>query len=116
MSNTIENMEVHLKDERSPGEDFYSYVNQEWLDDPNNSIPDDYSSWGGFTKLYDDSLNNQINMVKTITTNTSVNLNTEEEKIAAIWNASSDRFNKWSKNESDCSDNCEPRVWYAISS
>ena len=103
MSNTVENMKVHLEDERSPGEDFYSYVNQEWLDDPNNSIPDDYSSWGGFTQLYDDSLNNQINMVKTITANSSVNLNTEEKKISAIWNASSDRFNKWSKNESDYS-------------
>lgn len=37
----------------SPGNDFYQYVNNAWLNDPVNQIPADYSSWGGFTKLYD---------------------------------------------------------------
>ena len=37
-----------------PGNDFYQFVNYAWLTNPLNSIPLDYSSWGGFTKLYDD--------------------------------------------------------------
>ena len=51
MSSTIENTESATIDKLSPATNFYSYVNQEWLDNPLNSIPDDYSSWGGFTKL-----------------------------------------------------------------
>ena len=48
--------------EQSAGENFYEYVNNKWLLDSNNKIPDDYSSWGGFTKLFDDGLMNQIKM------------------------------------------------------
>ena len=103
MSSTIENIESVSNENLSPSNNFYSYVNQEWLDNPLNSIPDDYSSWGGFTKLHDDGLKNQINMVKTLTSNNSIQLTKEEQKIAAIWNASSDRFKNWSKNESDYS-------------
>ena len=103
MSSTIENIESVFNDNLSPSTNFYSYVNQEWLDNPLNSIPDDYSSWGGFTKLHDDGLKNQINMVKTLTSNNSIQLTNEQQKIAAIWNASSDRFKNWSRNESDYS-------------
>ena len=42
----------------SPQNDFYQWVNNSWLE--NEKIPDDYSSWGGFTKLYDEGLNNLI--------------------------------------------------------
>ena len=38
----------------APQIDFYQYVNHVWLNDLKNAIPDDYSSWGGFTKLHDD--------------------------------------------------------------
>ena len=48
----------------SPGNNFYEFVNNAWLTNPLNKIPEDYSSWGGFTKLYDDGLSNQINIVK----------------------------------------------------
>ena len=69
----------------SPGNNFYQYINHKWLNDPSNQIPSDYSSWGGFTKLYDDGLINQINIVK----NLENNCHTEEvEKIFAIWQAS----------------------------
>ena len=103
MSTTIENTESATIDKLSPTTNFYSYVNQEWLDDPLNAIPDDYSSWGGFTKLHDDGLKNQISMVKNMTYDKSIQLNVEQEKIAAIWNASSERFKKWNRNESDYS-------------
>ena len=52
------------KNNLSPNNDFYLYVNQKWLSDDGNKIPEDYSSWGGFTKLYDIGLQNQIKIVK----------------------------------------------------
>jgi len=101
MSTIFENSQELCYDKLSPSNDFYSYVNQKWLDDPLNKIPDDYSSWGGFTKLYDDGLKNQINMVKNLTQKKLDDLNLEQQKIVAIWNASAERFKKWSQNESD---------------
>ena len=75
-----------------PGENFYKYVNNEWLNDPNNQIPSDYSSWGGFTKLYDDGLIKQINLVKDLENGAN---NEEEKKIYSIWKASEKRFELW---------------------
>lgn len=83
----------------SPGKNFYQYVNNDWLNDPSNQIPDDYSSWGGFTKLYDDGLNNQIKIVKKLQ---HICRNYEEEKIFSIWKASINRFKSWEIQESNC--------------
>ena len=80
------------------GEDFYGHINQEWLDNPENSIPDDYSSWGGFTKLHDDGLHNQIDIVKSLDDN---NRDDERQKISAIWEASQMRFKMWECNKVD---------------
>jgi putative endopeptidase len=81
------------------GDDFYQHVNSEWLNDPINKIPEDYSSWGGFIKLHDDGLTKQINIVKNME---NINRNEEEEKIFAIWKASENRFKSWEENNSDC--------------
>lgn len=39
-----------------PEDDFYQYVNKKWLDDPENKIPAEYSSWFAplphFTQTY----------------------------------------------------------------
>ena len=48
----------------SPCNNFYQYVNKRWLEDPENQIPEEYPRWGGFIKLYDTGLKNQINLVK----------------------------------------------------
>lgn len=102
----------HPSQSPSPKDDFYQYVNQKWLDDPANSIPDDYSSWGGFTKLHDDGLINQIKLVKNLTTSTDntdkdnkndSTLALESLKITAIWNASNSRFNQWQEGKYDYS-------------
>ena len=71
------------------------YVNEKWLNDPKNKIPDEYSSWGGFVKLLDDGLKKQINIVKNID---ELNSSDEEKKLIAIWKASNDIFNKWENN------------------
>ena len=83
----------------SPGNNFYQYVNNAWLNNPANQIPPDYSSWGGFTKLYDDGLNNQIDMVKQLE---NICRNEEEEKILSIWKASENLFKSWKNGESNC--------------
>lgn len=87
----------------SPAVDFYQYVNNAWLTNPANQIPADYSSWGGFTKLYDDGLNNQIDIVKSLENSST---SEEESKISAIWKASENRFNSW--KEKTC--NCDPII------
>lgn len=89
--------------ELSPNYDFYQYVNNEWLNNPLNQIPGDYSSWGGFTKLHDDGLKNQIEIVKNLENRCDT---PEKEKIYAIWNASEKRFKGWDKGTS----NCEPII------
>ena len=91
------------KNNLSPNNDFYLYVNQKWLSDDKNKIPEDYSSWGGFTKLYDIGLQNQIKIVKNLKHKISLDSLTEtEKKIFAIWKASENRFNSWKENTCDC--------------
>ena len=81
-----------------PSDNFYMHVNQQWLNAPENAIPGEYSSWGGFTKLHDVGLKNQIQLVKDLGEKAS--RTEEEEKIYAIWKASSDRFASWGRGES----------------
>ena len=76
---------------------FYLHVNKNWLDDPANQIPSDYSKWGGFTKLHDNGLVNQIKLVQNLRDKPD---KTEEEmKISVIWEASVQRFNDWKENK-----------------
>ena len=58
-------------------DDFYLHVNKSWLDHPDNAIPDEYSQWGGFTKLHDEGLKKQIAMVKELKSKADP---TEEER------------------------------------
>ena len=73
----------------APGINFYQYVNHAWLSNPLNQIPLDYSSWGGFTKLYDEGLINQIDIVKNLENKC---VSEEQEKIFSIWKASENDF------------------------
>lgn len=73
----------------SPTKDFYLWVNEKWLNDPKNDIPADYSSWGGFLKLYDEGINNQISLIENLD---------NDNKIKIIWDKSMDQFNNWSTN------------------
>lgn len=76
--------------------DFYLHVNEKWLNDPINQIPDDYPKWGGFTKLHDQGIKNQIQLVKELID--SDGLTDEQFKITEIWKASMKRFNDWNEN------------------
>lgn len=83
----------------SPNDNFYLSVNQKWLNDPANKIPADYSRWGGFIKLHDVGLSNQIELVKDI--QNKVLKSEEENKISIIWEASCKRFKNWTDKKSD---------------
>lgn len=87
----------------SPQDDFYLFVNNEWLQDPKNVIPDDYSSWGGFTKLHDNTIKLQISLVQDLENRKLQELTEEESKIYAIWKASHDLFHSWDKGIQDYS-------------
>ena len=80
-------------------EDFHDYVNKQWLDDPANVIPDEYTTWGGFTILSDQGLKNQIKLVKDLCQLPQEKLSEDQKKITAIWQACQDRFTMWEKKE-----------------
>ncbi|ARF11159.1 peptidase M13 [Klosneuvirus KNV1] len=84
---------------QSPSDNFYLHVNSKWLNDPANKIPAEYPKWGGFIKLHDNTLKEQIKLVQTLKNKTD---KTEEEmKISAIWEASVTRFNSWRNKSAD---------------
>lgn len=74
-------------------DNFYLHVNNKWLNDPANKIPDEYSTWGGFIKLHDTNLKEQIKLVQEL--RNKPNKTDEEIKISAIWEASVARFDSW---------------------
>lgn len=76
--------------------DFYQYVNEKWLADPANAIPSDYTKWGSFLTLYDQSLKDQIELIKSLYA--KENKTDEEKKILIIWEASDKRFKSWKDN------------------
>lgn len=74
-------------------DNFYLHVNKKWLEDPKNQIPTEYSSWGGFLKLHDEALKNQIQLVQEL--RDKQDKNEEEVKISAIWEATVAQFESW---------------------
>jgi predicted metalloendopeptidase len=78
-------------------DDFYNHINDKWFKDPQNEIPKEYSRWGGFVKLQDECLKNQINLVKNLDNKSDK----DENKILAIWEASKTRFLNWETNQGD---------------
>ena len=86
-----------------PGNNFYQYVNNNWLNDPKNQIPEDYSQWGGFTKLYDDGLKKQELLLKELQSEYNQYedqyLKDNEIIILRIWQASKELLTSWDNKE-----------------
>lgn len=87
--------------------DFYEAVNCKWLADPLNSIPPEYSRWGSFEKLHDESLKNQITLVEELNAKIQLDpscasITDSDRKIAAIWAASNTRFKSWDDGTATC--------------
>ena len=77
------------------GDNFYLFVNSSWLNDPKNKIPEEYSRWGSFMQLRDDVTNKLTALVKELSNKNENELNEDEKKIVAVWNASMNRFRDW---------------------
>lgn len=99
-SNTVSNNTVSNNKENLYRENFYLGVNGDWLADPKNDIPSEYSRWGGFIKLHDDSIKSQIKLVDEIIKKIEEgkDVTDSERKIGAIWMASNARFKSWDEN------------------
>ena len=85
----------------SPGKNFYLWENHKWLNDPKNGIPADYSLWGSFVKLRDNSLNDQINLLENLKNADDSMLLHEDQLLKYVYNSSMLRFDNWSNNISD---------------
>lgn len=87
--------------------DFYDAVNRKWLADPSNSIPPEYSRWGSFEKLHDESLKNQITLVEELNAKIqqddhNASITDSDRKIVSIWAASNTRFKSWEDGTATC--------------
>lgn len=69
-----------------PGEDFYMYINAEWL--KSNPIPDEYSVYGAFHELYLQNQKQILEILEELKKNTS--LNDENKKILSFFNSGMD--------------------------
>jgi putative endopeptidase len=104
-------MELTTTTEHTPATNFFLWQNSSWMNDPKNAIPDEYSSWGSFVKLHDESLFAQIDLLNDVRrrySNGELDLSTEEghnERILAlIWGANMDLLNGWEKGKGDYSE------------
>ena len=102
-------LNLSLCDENSPSNDFYKYVNNDWM--KNNSIPDDFQRWSIFNilneenrdkikKLLDDltySTNKEYNSLKVLY---DQGLNLEEINSKSCHDYMKDKFTKISKIKS----------------
>ncbi|KAJ3003423.1 UNVERIFIED_CONTAM: hypothetical protein HDU68_005701, partial [Siphonaria sp. JEL0065] len=87
-------IETALASRPRPQDDFYTFANFEWLNDENITIPSEYSTWGSFQQLRDESLKNQIKLLQEIISAESATI--DEAKLGAVWKASINRFSDWS--------------------
>jgi predicted metalloendopeptidase len=82
---------------QTPQNNFYLWQNNDWLNDPANQIPADYSYWGSFVKLQDTSLKNQISILTDLTNKLSQKeeLTSDEKKLAIIYQKTMQKYTDW---------------------
>jgi putative endopeptidase len=93
-------MTEQTKQMYTPQNNFYLWQNNDWLNDPKNQIPADYSTWGSFTQLRDNSLNQQIKILTKLN-NDFDNLTTDEKKLAIIYKKRLQKYTDWENNLGD---------------
>lgn len=72
----------------SPNQDFYNYVNGTWM--KNTEIPDDRSSWGGFSVLRKSTDADVLAIIAEAQENGKYDANTDQAKALAIFNTKLD--------------------------
>lgn len=80
----INNMDLSVK----PGDDFFRFVNGNWL--KNNPVPDEYTSYGAFTKLFEDNQLQLQEIIKEASESKEVTQGSILQKIRDFYNSGMD--------------------------
>ena len=67
----------------SPKDDFYRYVNGNWLDSVN--IPDDHSAWGGFYELRKKTDADVLEILRNAVNDISIDRNSDQGKVISMY-------------------------------
>ena len=67
----------------SPKDDFYRYVNGNWLDSVN--IPDDHSAWGGFYELRKKTDADVLDILRNAVNDISIDRNSDQGKVISMY-------------------------------
>ena len=71
-----------------PGDDFFAYANQKWLDA--NPLPPEYSRFGAFNLLREKSTSDVKTLVDELVSRDAASLSADERRIVAAYNAYND--------------------------
>ncbi len=74
-----------LSQDVKPGDDFFAYVNQKWLDD--NPLPTEYSRFGAFNLLREKSTHDVKALVDDLVSKDPATLSGDEKRIVDTYNA-----------------------------
>ncbi|GAB5348559.1 M13 family metallopeptidase [Alteriqipengyuania sp. 357] len=74
-----------LSDSIDPGDDFFAYVNQEWLDA--NPLPPEYSRFGAFNLLREKSTSDVKTLVDGLLAKPAAQLTADEQRIVDAYNS-----------------------------
>ena len=69
----------------APGDDFFAYVNQDWLDA--NPLPSEFSRFGAFTLLGEKSTNDVKALIDELVAKDPATLTADEARLVAVHNA-----------------------------
>lgn len=72
----------------APGDDFFRFANGKWLD--NNPIPDEYSSWGAATMIYENNQFQLQSIIEEASQSTQVEPGSVKQKIRDFYNSGMD--------------------------
>lgn len=81
----LDNMDTEV----SPKDDFYSYVNGNWMKE--NEIPDDETMWGGFTILRKETAQNVLDILERAKESNSYGPETDQAKAIMIYESKLDK-------------------------
>ena len=74
-----------LSDTIDPGDDFFAYVNQKWLDA--NPLPPEYSRFGAFNLLREKSTSDVNTLVDSLLKKPAAQLTSDEKRIVDAYNS-----------------------------
>ena len=83
---------AHMDTTVSPKADFYNYVNGNWM--KSNEIPDDQTSWGGFTILRKDTDADVLNILAKAKKSGKYAANTDQAKALMIFESQLDTVSR----------------------